>query len=203
MKKPHQTILKFFVLLLAFLCLGWADSLDGLKKAAGRLNSVSARFTQEKHMKILARPLVSKGRFYFQAPNSLRWEYLEPIRSILMVNQGEIKKYTQKDNKLVEDSGAHLQSMQIVLQQISGWLKGRFDDNPLFTTRLTAARTIVMVPKEESFARFIQKIVLVLTEQTGVIENVTIYESADSYTLLSFENVRPNEKISESLFKDI
>lgn len=203
MKNRCPTFFQGATLLLVFLCIGWADSLEGLKKAAGELNSVSAEFTQEKHMKILVRPLVSKGRFYFQAPNSLRWEYLEPIRSILMVSRGKIKKYSQQNGKLVDDSGAHLQAMQVVLQQISDWLKGRFDESPVFDTRMTAEGTIVMTPKQDAFARFIEKIELVLAKETGVIRTVTIYESADSYTLLSFTNVKPNQKIPAAVFKDI
>jgi len=37
--------------------------------------------------------LVSKGRFYFQAPDSVRWEYLAPVRSVLPHAQGNIKRY--------------------------------------------------------------------------------------------------------------
>ena len=63
------------VLLLAsaFFSIGWGGSWEELKSAAGPIKSISAEFVQEKHLKILARPLVSSGVFYYQAPASLRW----------------------------------------------------------------------------------------------------------------------------------
>ena len=68
----------FMLPVMAFLCIGWAGSWDELKSAAGTVTSVRADFIQEKHLAILAKPLVSTGVFYYQAPRSLRWEYSRP-----------------------------------------------------------------------------------------------------------------------------
>ena len=38
------------LLVAAGLCLGWADTWDGIKAAAGKVTAISAEFTQEKHM---------------------------------------------------------------------------------------------------------------------------------------------------------
>ena len=64
------------VLLIAasVLCLGWADTFEEIQAAAGKVTSLQARFVQEKHLPILTRPLVAKGYFVFQGPDSLRWE---------------------------------------------------------------------------------------------------------------------------------
>ncbi len=37
--------------------------------------------------------LVSKGRFYFQAPDSVRWEYIAPVRSVLLMRRGILNAY--------------------------------------------------------------------------------------------------------------
>ena len=70
-----------------------------------RLDSVQAYFSQEKHLKILVRPLISTGRFVFQAPGSLRWEYSTPLRSVLIMHDGRIKKYVEVNGKLTEERG--------------------------------------------------------------------------------------------------
>lgn len=49
------------------------------------LRSVQANFFQEKHLKILAQPISARGVFAFQAPRSLRWEYLYPLHTLLLV----------------------------------------------------------------------------------------------------------------------
>ena len=98
-----------------------------------RLQSIQADFIQEKHLKILARPLVSTGTFTFQTPQSLRWEYRTPVPSVLLMHGGKIKKFVERDGQMVEDKGLRLDSMQVVLGQISNWLDGRFSDNDMFS----------------------------------------------------------------------
>ena len=163
--KIRSRILHVTLLVAAGLCLGWADTWDGIKAAAGKVTAISAEFTQEKHMKILVRPLVSTGVFHFQAPRSLRWEYRSPIHSILLTHNSKTRRYIQKDGKFIEDAAARLQSMQVVLQEITRWLSGRFHENPAFSTRLEPGQQIVLRPKDKALARMIQRIELKLTQR--------------------------------------
>jgi outer membrane lipoprotein-sorting protein len=205
MKKTQKShfLIRALFLLTAFMCLGWADSWEELKTAAGTVTSVRAEFTQEKHMKILAHPLVSKGILLFQGPDSLRWEYKHPVQSILLLHNGNTRRFVQKGGSLVEDASANLQSMQVVVQEITQWLNGRFDDNPVFTARLEPGRKIVMVPREESFARLIQRIEVLLSDRPAVIKSVMIFESENSFTKLEFKDVILNQKLDDALFRKV
>jgi outer membrane lipoprotein-sorting protein len=185
------------------MCIGWADSWEELKSAAGTVTSVKAGFTQEKHMKILARPLVSEGVLLFQGPDSLRWEYKHPIQSILLLHNGKTRRFVQKNGNLIEDASANLQSMQVVVQEITQWLNGRFDDNPAFAARLEPGRKIVMTPRDESFARLIQRIVIILSDRPAVLKSVMIYENKDSYTKLDFKDVILNQKLDDAIFRKV
>ncbi len=191
------------LLVATFMCLGWADSWEELKTAAGTVTSVRAGFTQEKHMKILARPLVSEGILLFQSPDSLRWEYRHPVQSILLLHNGQTRRFVQKNGSLVEDAAAKLQSMQVVVQEITQWLNGRFDDNPAFAARLEPGRKIVMTPRDESFARLIQRIEVLLSDRPAVIKSVMIFESEDSFTKLDFKDVVLNQKLEDALFRKV
>ena len=79
----------YAVLIGVILCCtvmpGWAANWEDIQSAAEKIKSVSANFSQEKHLQILIKPLVSKGRFYFLAPDSVRWEYTSPVKSILLM----------------------------------------------------------------------------------------------------------------------
>jgi outer membrane lipoprotein-sorting protein len=202
-EKKRHFLVSASILLAAFMCLGWADSWEGLKSAAGTVTSVKAEFTQVKHMKILVHPLVSEGILFFQAPDSLRWEYTQPVRSILLLHKGKTRRFVQKNGSLIEDASANLQSMQVVVQEITQWLNGRFDENPVFAARLEPGRKIVMVPRDESFARFIRRIEIFLSDRPAVIKSVMIFESEDSYTKLEFKNVILNQKLDDALFREI
>ena len=113
----HKIFVIAVFLLTVYMCIGWADSWEELSSAAGTVTSVKAEFVQEKHMKILARPLVSEGILLFQGPDSLRWEYTQPIQSILLLHNGKTRRFVQKDGNLIEDASASLQSMQVVVRK--------------------------------------------------------------------------------------
>ena len=154
-------------------------------------------------MKILARPLVSEGVLLFQGPESLRWEYKHPVQSILLLHNGKTKRFVQKNGSFVEDASVNLQPMQVVVQEITQWLNGRFDDNPAFTARLEPGRKIVMAPREESFARLIQRIEILLSDRPAAIKSVMIFESEDSFTRLDFKDVILNQKLDDALFRKV
>ena len=205
MKKKQKLnyLTRAIFLLTVFFCIGWADSWEELETAAGTVTSVRAGFTQEKHMKILVRPLVSEGILLFQGPDSLRWEYKHPVQSILLLHKGKTRRFVQKSGSLVEDASANLQSMQVVVQEITQWLSGRFDENPAFTARLAPGRVIVLVPKDESFARLIQRIEIHLSDRPAIIKSVMIFESEDTFTKLDFKDVIINQKLDDALFRKV
>ncbi|MCG6910410.1 MAG: outer membrane lipoprotein carrier protein LolA [Deltaproteobacteria bacterium] len=187
----------------ALACLGWADSMQELQSTAATVTSVKAAFIQEKHMKILAHPLTSQGTFLFKAPDSLRWEYDRPVRSILVLHNGKIRRFVKKNGRLTEDASAGLQSMQVVVQEITQWLGGRFEENPAFTATLEPGAKIVMTPRDEAIARLVRRIEILLSDRPGVIKSVTIYESEDSFTRLDFRNVTLNSELDADAFRTI
>jgi hypothetical protein len=93
--------------------------------------------------------------------------------------------------------------MQVVVQEITQWLNGRFDVNPAFAARLEPGRKIVMTPRDESFARLIQRIEILLSDRPAVIKSVMIFESEDSFTKLDFKDVVLNQKLDDALFRKV
>jgi outer membrane lipoprotein-sorting protein len=166
------------------------------------LQSIQADFIQEKHLKILVRPIISTGTFIFQAPQSLRWEYRTPVPSVLLMHGGRVKKFIEKDGLLVEDKGMGLDSMQVVLGEISNWLDGRFSDNDMFSVSFPDKSTVLLTPKEQALAGMISKIELKLADRKGLLDEVIIFEGPDSYTKMIFKNRALNKEIPVSVFTD-
>lgn len=194
----HRSLL--LLPLLALLCVGWSDSWEGIQAGAGSVTSVQAEFVQKKHLPILERPLISTGVFYYQAPRSLRWEYRDPIRSILLMHDGRVRRFIADASGFRQESSAGLAAMQVVLEDISQWLKGRFDQNPMFTAHLLPGRRIVLTPREAAMGEVIQRIELNLAPQPGVIRSVLIYENESSYTEMIFSRTVLNQAIAAELF---
>ncbi len=187
----------------ACMCLGWADTFESIQAAAGKVTSVQARFVQEKHLPILTQPLIARGRFMFQGPDSLRWEYQEPVRSVLLMYKGRTRRFVESDGKMVEENAAGLQAMDVVSEQITSWLSGRFDQNPLFKASLEPGRKIVMTPRGQQMNRFILRMEMLMGDQPGVMKEVVIFESETAFTRFKFVEPMINLPISESEFQQV
>lgn len=164
------------------------------------IQTIQAKFIQEKHLKILKKPLISTGSFTFAAPQSLRWEYHTPIPSILIMHDGSIEKYIKRDGKFVADQGMRLDAMQVVLTEISNWLDGRFRDNDMFKVSFPDQDTVLLLPRDAMMASLISKIELKLADHKGLLDSVTIFEGPDAYTHMAFSERTLNEDIPASVF---
>ena len=117
------------LLLTAPASFAGADEWKTIREGAQEVKSVKARFVQHKNMSILTRPLVSKGHLYFRAPDSVRWEYVSPVKTVLMVHAGKVSKYALSGRgEYVADASSGVEVMRVVMQQITGWLGGNFEE---------------------------------------------------------------------------
>ncbi len=196
-------LLAIIGIISVFFFIGWGDNLEDIKKRSKEIVSVQADFTQEKHLKILSAPLISRGSFYYKKPDSFRWEYKSPIQSILFMKNDKVKRYIRGSDGMKEDAGVNLQNMQFVMQEITVWLKGDFENHPFFTAKMEQGKKIILMPKEESFAAMIKRIELTLSDQVGIIQNIVIYENEENFTKFDFTNVRVNQEIDDALFQKI
>ncbi len=200
-KTRHTAVL--LLVLSALLTIGWGDTEEEIREAAGRVDTVQAGFVQEKHMKMLARPLISKGLFCYEAPGSLRWEYTDPVKSLLLMNAGRTRRFTFQDGGWVEETGFDLQAMQVVVEQIAGWMAGRFDENDFFDARLLPERRILLTPKNPDFGRYIERVELTLSAVPGVIEAVSLREGESSFTRIRFIDPVVNRPVADSRFAEV
>lgn len=168
--------------------------------------NIAADFIQEKEMKLLARPLVSKGRLLFRSPDNLRWEYLSPVRSVLLMKDGAARKFVWESGAWHEDKSAGLNAIPVVLAQMTGWMEGRFDDasgQAMFTASRDG-RVVRLVPKEEGMRAVIAAIALRLAAGDELVEEVDIHESAspaaDAVTRIRFHNTVTDRAIPDALF---
>ena len=128
-----------FVLLILLTVLPagvWADDFEQLRKDSARIATISADFVQKKSMKILSKPLVSEGKFFYAAPSSIRWEYHKPVRSVVISGHGTTRRYIASGGKMIEDKTGGAQAMKIVFDEVAGWMSGKFNSNSAFTATL-------------------------------------------------------------------
>ena len=200
---------KVFLVLLILLMLVpasvRADNFERLRRDSSRISTISADFVQKKFMKILSKPLVSEGKFYYTAPDSIRWEYSQPIKSVVISDKGNTKRYIASGGKMIEDKTGGAQAMKIVLDEVAGWMSGKFTSNPSFTATLKEGSNtqITLTPVGKSMAGMIEKIEITVTRKDASIKSVRIVESATAETRIDFQHVVINQEIQPSVFQDV
>ncbi|MBN1470575.1 MAG: outer membrane lipoprotein carrier protein LolA [Syntrophaceae bacterium] len=199
-----------FILAFVFLSCGRnslaaENDFEKLRMESAKIKTLQADFIQKKNMKILSKPLISEGRFYFAAPGSFRWEYIRPLKSMVISHKNNTKRYIYSDGAMVEDKTGGVQAMKIVLGEITGWMSGRFDQNPSFKATISKKKPdtmIALVPAEKNTSSMIEKIEITLSSKGGNVKSVKIFEGPDNFTQINFNNVKINESFDASVFQD-
>jgi len=182
-----------------------ADDFEQLRRDSARISTISADFVQKKFMKILARPLISEGKFYYAAPDSIRWEYSKPIKSVVISGKGNTKRYIASGGKMIEDKTGGAQAMKIVLDEVAGWMSGKFDSNPSFTATLKegSSTQITLTPVGKNMTGMIEKIEITVSRKDAAVKSVRIVESVTAETRIDFQQVVINKGIHPSVFQDV
>jgi len=193
------------ILVSSVFLAGWTGTWKDIRKESENIQSISSTFIQTKHMHILSKPFVSKGNFYFKIPDSVRWEYTSPVKSILLMHKGAVKKYIPGSQSFIEDTGSYLQSMNVVLQEISLWSKGQFKSNKNFTAVLKSGDVpkVILIPKDKRLTKIIERIeITLMPNKSAIINSITISEGQGNYTVFEFSNVEINKTIDDSIFQN-
>jgi outer membrane lipoprotein-sorting protein len=173
-----------------------------LKEASRDIRSVKADFLQKRSLQILTKPLISEGKLFFYTPDSLRWEYLSPLRSVMLQKGSTIQVYNFSEGVWKPEMAQAVEVRRMVLAEISQWFQGRFDESKVFEHVYSPgppARVILVAGK--GINRFINRIEIILSVRPGVIDRVEIEEPEGSRTSIEFRNVEINSSFSSEVFE--
>ena len=200
--------------LLAIVCLlgaaaappaAWYQDMDSIRRAAATVETLEASFVQTRTLKILKKPLVSRGVIAYRRPNDLRWEYQSPLATLLVVRKGNAQRLLKHGREWVTDHSAKLEVMKLVLGEISLWLDGNFAASKTFRPELhpaskAAPAHVALVPLDPQLGKLIARIAIVFGERPGSVSAIDIFEQGEGTTHIAFENPRYNEAIPDERF---
>ncbi len=200
-----KTGLFLLLLLMVMPVAVRADDFERLRKESARITTMSADFVQKKSMKILSKPLVSEGKFFYAAPSSIRWEYQKPLRSVIISGPGTTRHYIASGGKMIEDKTGGAQAMKIVFDEVAGWMSGKFNSNSAFTATLKEGPVtqITLKPSGKNMAGMIEKIEITISRKDRFVQCVRIVEGANAETQINFQHVVLNKGIHSSVFQEV
>jgi hypothetical protein len=183
----------------------WFRSWDGIRAAAAAVKTIEASFVQTRTLKILRKPLVSRGVMAYRRPNHLRWEYQSPLETLLLVRGGAVQRLVKHAGQWLPDASAKLEAMRVVIGEINLWLDGNFAASKTFRPELRPSAEGVpahvdLIPVDKSLGKIISRIAIRFGQRPGSVDAIDIYEEGEGVTHIVFENPRYGGAIPDARF---
>ena len=172
--------------------------IDNMSKVT---NSIESDFTQVKDLSMLSEKITSKGHFYFQKKNNLRWEYTTPYKYIIVINQDKIfikdenklKKYDMNSNKVFKEIN------DIMISCVNGDIlksnkfKISFFENDTYYK-------LELIPTMKGMKESLKKINMYFDKSVTSVVKLDMLEPSDDITTLDFSNKKINAPIAVEKF---
>jgi len=163
-----------------------------------------ARFTERKELKLLAKPVISKGEFFYSRPNRVRWEYLEPDRKLFVITEDQYTAYypalkRAEEVPIKKFVGKRLFRFLGVGQKI-GDLARYYDFTLAKESDVPGTNLLLLTPRKRSVAGHVAEMKIWVDEQTALPRQLQYVEADGDSTLLTFEGMQSNTAIEAARF---
>jgi outer membrane lipoprotein-sorting protein len=175
--------------------------IQAMNMRAGVTKTITADFNQVKFMGFMDDSVKSSGKFYFKMEKQLRWEYLEPYKyAIIMdnmrfgiIDEGKSKEYDASSSK--------------IFFELSDILSGIVDGSLLKSNKFNAlwyeapdSYQVDLTPTNANLKEFITMIVILVDKTDYSVDGVKLMEATGDLTNITFLNKKFNEDIPASTF---
>ena len=178
--------------------------LDELEQSLGAITSLRTQFRQEKHLSIFLQPVEAKGILFFAQPQSVRFEIVEPYRSVLITNAKSVAQFEHVDGQWKKLRTGGAQAIRMVTGQIALWLQGDLrgsDDAYTITAEHGDTTVLHLVPSDEDFATYVSRIDIILNDDHSDIVQLEIHEPNEDFTRIVFESSEKNVALDDAVFR--
>lgn len=172
-----------------------------MKTTSAETNSISSDFIQIKHLSFLEEDVMSKGKFFFQKENQLRWEYSEPFFYLIIFNNDTILIQDEHKTNIYDAASGRMfrEINNIMLSMVNGSIleSENFDfeyyENP-------SRYKLDLTPLDENMKAFLSTIRIYINKKDYSVDELYMIEKSDDYTHIRFTNKVMNEDIPQHIF---
>ena len=172
-----------------------------MKEESEVLNSIESRFTQTKHIRLLADKIVSTGTFSYQKPDKICMEYLIPVKYRIVINGNTIKIDADgKTNTFDAGSNRLMSQMSILISAcMTGNLEKLSSDFELTFKENETVFWIAVVPQGSAKA-YMKSIDIFLDKKDFSVRQLKITEASDDCTEYIFTGQKKNITFPDAKF---
>lgn len=175
-----------------------------IEKTVSGVKAVASEFRQERRLAMLKEPALSSGRFYYEKPDKLRWEFIDPVPSGFLVNGKLAKQWKGKDNPGEAFDIQQNPVIRLIVDQIVAWTKADFvwieqrysiavvKDNPI---------VLKLIPRSSKEKKYIDYLLISFEIDTEYVNAVEIIERGGDSTSIKFVHMVVNGPLQKDLFE--
>ena len=157
--------------------------IEKMTAAAEAIKTVRCDFTQTKHSKMLKEAQVSKGKMSCELPDKLRWEYISPKASAIVMDG------TSNPNQRSWRGAATL-----IMNSVTG---KSLTDGKAFQVSAKEMPTeyvATLIPLKKDMKRMYSKLVLHFNIKQSTVTEVELHEKSGDRTIIELHDIRINEE---------
>ncbi len=172
-----------------------------LEKKFDALRSLQADFEQVHFSSAIATPLQEKGRFYFQRPDRMRWEYLEPEPKTYVYAEGLTLAYFPEDNQLYRRALPPEERNSAIFSLLTGRAgieeHYRVEDAEFPSERVSPVQ-VKLIPKEEGEYTYV---LLEIDAKSWLIQTAIFFDWAGNKQEFRFSGIKTNPRLGPTSFE--
>ncbi len=170
---------------------------------ADEISSFSAQFQQTKHMKTMDSEPESAGRVYYQSPDMLKWEYINPYdyqilfkdSKLFVREEGQFSEIDLASNQLFEKMG------ELVAGSVSGKILQADKDFNITYHKSGSVVKARIIPNDMNLSGMFKEI-WVNFNSDFLINSVRLVDPSGDYTEIFMKNIKINQSIPASVFQN-
>ncbi len=172
-----------------------------LQKKNDTTHTIISNFEQKKKLEVMEEAIVTNGKFYFQKPGKLRWEYTDPFDYLIVINddqvmiedKGNTSEFDMGNNKLFQ------QVNDLLVNLVRGDIFSNNDYSATFFTNESTYK-VKLSPNSQEMKDYMQAIHIIFDKESLRVQQVEMMENEGDFTRIVFTEKQLNEEIPADLF---
>jgi outer membrane lipoprotein-sorting protein len=163
------------------------------------IKTLQCNFTQTKTSTLVTGKSVAIGVLLYQSPSAMRWEYIEPQPSTLILS-GNDAVLLDKNGKRQDNTAVLKQLGGIIISMING--EG-LRQSKLFATEVfenKADYTVMLTPVQKRLKSYYKSIELKLNKDSFLASEIVLLEKSGDKTVILLNDIELNKKIDGDKF---
>lgn len=173
-----------------------------LSQVSKNLITIESDFIQEKHMDILTDASISKGHFSFKNGKLVRWEYTEPFKYIIVINDGKIsvKDEARTSSYDLTSNSAFLEINSKLAGIINGDIVNSKSDFRIKFFENESLYLLKLTPIAKGMKDYFKSIFVWFDKSDYTVSRLRMTELSGDFTEISFTGKKINQPIPDERF---